>query len=100
MDARQLRLLARRRLGRSGAKPDRLRPGGVAVVRSFVARGGDRRRVVDGLVGVDSAGARTENRDAGAPIPVTTQRDVTLVGTARRPGGRRTGRRGDGATGG
>src|SRR5262250_978213 len=93
MDARQLRLLARRRLGRSGAKPDRIRAGGVAAVRSFVARWGVRRRVVDGLLGAESASARTGDRDAGAAIPVTTQRDVTLVGTARRP------RRGSGRVG-
>src|SRR5215510_958969 len=87
MDARQLRLLARRRLGRSDAKPGRIRSGGVAAVRSFVARGGVRRRVVDGLLGVESACARAGDRDAGAAIPVTAQRDAPIVGAARRPGG-------------
>src|SRR5262249_47757690 len=66
MDARQLQLLARRRLGRSGAKPDRIRLRGVAALRSFVARGRVRRRVGGGLLGVESARARTGDRYAGA----------------------------------
>src|SRR5262249_42209410 len=82
------------RLGRSGAKSGRIRSGGVAAVRSFVARGGVRRRVADGLLGVESACARAGDRDAGAAISVTAQRDASFVGTARRPGGR-TRRRGD-----
>src|SRR5262245_49172632 len=82
MDARRLRLPARRGRGRNSAKPDRIRAGGVAAVRSFIARGGLRRRVINGLLGVESARARAGDRDAGAAIPVAAQRDFAIIGTA------------------
>src|SRR5882672_423582 len=99
MDARWLRLPTRRGRGRNSAKPDRIRPGGVAAVRSFVARGGVGRRVVDDLLGAESACARTGDRDAGAAIPVASQRDAPFARAAGRAGGRRTEWLGDGATG-
>src|SRR5262249_50835180 len=88
----------RRGRSRNSTKPDRIRAGGVAAVRSFVARGGVRRRVVNGLLGVESACARTGDRDAGAAIPVAAQRDAPFVGTAGRPR-RGSGRAGEGGSG-
>src|SRR5262245_42540611 len=97
MGARQLRLLARCRRRGNGAKPDRIRIGGVAAVRSFVARGSVRRRVVDGLLGVESACAGTGDCDAGAAISVAAQRDAPFARTAGRAGRGTEGRR-DGGT--